>query len=424
MLILEIENFQGIEYVKLELDGFIVISGPSNRGKSSVIRAIEALVHNNWRKEFLRHGEKQCKITLHLSPDTKSKLAKIEYIRGKKSSSYNLEFKDGTKKAVPRAGNGNAPDEVNDLFHLIVTDRKDKFNMNVQGQLDPLFLIHPGMGEVAQTSFLNHIFGISRFEIALKKIMSDSVQMERDHKTMTNEKQIQVESLEKEEEKLSSIQVEISELEKLYQTYKTLKDKLISLVGARTLFERVEELNLEVGDLESLSKITEAVYSLFESSCSRFRKFLEKQEDRDGVVCLEIHSEEAKTKFTRVENLSNRFEEASSKVDSLADQSSLRDRLNYLDVEIDRVQISEGYVSKLSKFVEDIIGSLDKKMKKSVHAFDYDQRAKAIDGLASKVVSMEEVGKESVRYRNLVMKAFGVCPTCKQKLGECQDAVV
>ena len=64
MISLKLENFQGHKDSSLIIDGFTVLIGKSNGGKSSIRRAIGSVLFNDWDKSFVRNGTESTKISL------------------------------------------------------------------------------------------------------------------------------------------------------------------------------------------------------------------------------------------------------------------------------------------------------------------------------------------------------------------------
>ena len=100
-----IKDFQIWEYVRLELDDFNVIKGSSNSGKSSLIRAINMVLNNDWHKSWLRQGEKDSIVEVYFTDGTS-----IKRIRG--SQNY-VEIKNDKDQSNKWSGFGNNyPEEV------------------------------------------------------------------------------------------------------------------------------------------------------------------------------------------------------------------------------------------------------------------------------------------------------------------------
>lgn len=99
-----IKNFQSIEEADLEIEGFTVITGKNNSGKSAVQRAIRGVFQNTRGHTFVRHGATHCEVALSFSDGHT-----VKWEKGKKTNKYTL---DG--KVFDKVGSG-VPDEILDL---------------------------------------------------------------------------------------------------------------------------------------------------------------------------------------------------------------------------------------------------------------------------------------------------------------------
>lgn len=70
---IEIENFQSHKYSKLDFsENLNVIVGPSDNGKSAIIRALKWVLFNEPKgTEFIRYGENFCRVSIILSDGSK-----------------------------------------------------------------------------------------------------------------------------------------------------------------------------------------------------------------------------------------------------------------------------------------------------------------------------------------------------------------
>ncbi len=70
-----LENFQSHKYSIVEFnEGLNVIVGPSDTGKSAIIRGIKWALYNEPAGDyFIREGERDCTVTLEFSDNTKVK---------------------------------------------------------------------------------------------------------------------------------------------------------------------------------------------------------------------------------------------------------------------------------------------------------------------------------------------------------------
>lgn len=57
-----VQDFQSLRDVELELGAFTVVVGPSNTGKSALLRALNALFFNQAGAEFISRGSKLCRV--------------------------------------------------------------------------------------------------------------------------------------------------------------------------------------------------------------------------------------------------------------------------------------------------------------------------------------------------------------------------
>ncbi|CAN5679732.1 hypothetical protein BH24ACT15_BH24ACT15_32210 [soil metagenome] len=67
MLTIEITDFQSITQATVVAEGLTVVVGPSNRGKSALLRAVEAALFNRVGDQFVRSGATVATVALELS---------------------------------------------------------------------------------------------------------------------------------------------------------------------------------------------------------------------------------------------------------------------------------------------------------------------------------------------------------------------
>ena len=59
-----VTNFQSIKEANIEIDGFTVVTGTNNTGKTSLQRAIRGVFQNTPGTNFIRHGETTCAVAV------------------------------------------------------------------------------------------------------------------------------------------------------------------------------------------------------------------------------------------------------------------------------------------------------------------------------------------------------------------------
>ncbi len=134
-----IENFQSHEKTEMEFDnGLNVIVGPSDQGKSAVIRAIKWVLFNQPRgAEFIRHGAKSARVEVEISNG-------YRVIREKSSSRNRYTVVDPNGETSIFEGFGNeVPEEVRKAHGVakVVIDTDRDVSLNVGEQLEGPFLV-------------------------------------------------------------------------------------------------------------------------------------------------------------------------------------------------------------------------------------------------------------------------------------------
>lgn len=131
---IELNNFQAHKHTVIDLDkGVNVITGETDNGKSSIVRAIRWVVENypqgidkinsNWNEDLKEP----------LSVKLYTENGYVERIRTKDRNGYNI-CKNGEKEIkLDAIGKGNVPKEVTEFLNVS--------DVNFQYQLDPPYLL-------------------------------------------------------------------------------------------------------------------------------------------------------------------------------------------------------------------------------------------------------------------------------------------
>ena len=106
MFKVRVQDFQSIADASIEVDGFTVITGPNNSGKSALMRAIRGAFQNTKGSGFVRHKKAKSTVTVEF------KDGKLEWSKGKaKKAKPTYVLNDGS----PIHPGLHVPDEVRDL---------------------------------------------------------------------------------------------------------------------------------------------------------------------------------------------------------------------------------------------------------------------------------------------------------------------
>lgn len=163
MITIKIKKFQSIKNpIAINLSGFTVIHGESNRGKSAIIRAIKYAFSNFSGVDYITLGEEG--VELEWTYEGHSML----WCKNGSSTSYVV---DGKK--INRPGAGVVPDEVG-LFGIreIRTSDKKKHWPQIQGQFDGPFIL-TGCTDSIAAELLGSNSDISHINKATKLVSSE-----------------------------------------------------------------------------------------------------------------------------------------------------------------------------------------------------------------------------------------------------------
>lgn len=154
---LHLQDWQAHEDLQVPLSpGVTTIMGATDRGKSSILRALEWVARNSLTGEaFVRHGCKATTVTLSIGDST------VQRTKGGRTNTYEL---DGA--AFSALGIGGVPEPIAKLLHVC--------ELNFQGQHDSPFWFGVGAGEVSRQ--LNAIVDLQAIDTALEHVASASRQ--------------------------------------------------------------------------------------------------------------------------------------------------------------------------------------------------------------------------------------------------------
>ena len=142
---IKVRNYQSIGATDLVIDGFTVIVGRGNLGKSGLLRAICAALFNETGTGNIRDGTKECSVELGFGDDT---LLWTKPASG--SARYSLTI-DGKSQEYTKLG-ANVPDDVREYLGVrdIEIDKTFSMRPQVHGQFDSPLLLAESSGKAAR----------------------------------------------------------------------------------------------------------------------------------------------------------------------------------------------------------------------------------------------------------------------------------
>lgn len=200
---LEIKNFENHEHTILDFsNGFNLICGPSNSGKSSILRALQVVLYNQWNPRSLRLGEKKCTIILTTERGT----VKVE--RGNQINQWTINPVNGPPQFFNKPGIQVIP-EVADIVGIrFVKLGNFLIRPNIMDQLEGHFMLSSLEGEDVSGStraqVIDEISGLAGMEELVKKISLDNIRNTKEIKRI----EVDLKELEKSKHDSSLIEKE------------------------------------------------------------------------------------------------------------------------------------------------------------------------------------------------------------------------
>lgn len=260
---LSISNFQAHKKLKLDLDSnCTTIIGPSDVGKSSVLRALRWVAQNTPRgKDIIRWGEKnEAKVVLSEEDCciTRRRSASINEYKLTTDGGGAVIGDEGDGVQVFKAFGDSVPEDVAKILKLS--------DLNFQGQFDPIFWLSSSSGEVSRQ--LNSLVALDLIDEAFAYLGQRTSQLRAELKVAEEdfkEASTKVESLEfmdDVDEVLKILEANEECNEKLQRDIATLVD-VGKRIGASQ--SRIQQAETGLGALEELIEIADKVRRLHDS---------------------------------------------------------------------------------------------------------------------------------------------------------------
>lgn len=250
-------NFQSHENSVIEFDSQLnVIVGPSDSGKTAILRGIKWALYNEPSGDyFIKEGESHCSVTIIFSD-----LTKIKRYRSKSKNSYHLYDSNNNEKKFEGFGT-TVPEEIIDITGIkkILLDNDHSSTINLSDQLEGSFLLSE-RGSTRAGS-IGRLVGVNVIDDSLKDTLRDIRNLSGQKRHIDNnileleEELAGYEYLEELRIKINSLDIirnKISAKEEAKAKYNTIFNKLSDILKNKI---QVENYIKKLKDIDALNDI-------------------------------------------------------------------------------------------------------------------------------------------------------------------------
>jgi exonuclease SbcC len=420
-----IENFQS--HVRSELvfeAGLNVIVGPSDNGKSAILRAVRWALYNEPRgSEFVRSGARECRVAVVMSDGTKV----VRELQLGKSGNvarnrYLLIKSDGEEMLFEGFGT-DVPLEIQRAhgMHQVMLDSDKRVHLSFGSQLEGPFLLTYNGSMRARA--IGRVLGVHVVDAAVRSTQRDL----RSVKGEATRLERVVEGLQSELTAFADLPEQEARLERAEQLMaeaESLQARLVKCEAARVELARSERESIltqaALGRLQSVQRAGELVREAEEAH---------RQVSRLDRLHIDLHrvAQDAQLYRTRIDLLSSlplaeqRAQEASDRQGRLSGLSRVSAELHKRTDELTSVSSAAARLQEVNQ-AEQLIekaGSVGVRLARleQFQALLTDLGDRLVKGQELLKQTEQELGGHLRQYETLLLQ-LGKCPTCMQPVGE------
>lgn len=414
-----IENFQSHEFTEIDFSsGLNVITGPSDQGKSAILRAIKWVLYNEPRgTEFIRHGASFARVAVELSNGN-------TIIRERSSSNNKYILTDSNGESHVFQGFGNdIPSEIVEAhgIYKAVVDTDVDTTLNISDQLESPFLLFQ-TGAV-RAKALGKLTGAHIIDLAIRNCITD-IRRETQNETRTGKELEEINASISAFSNLNDLQYKISILDKIISEIKHLTlrlEKCIDIYDAYTY--TIKNISYEMQIFKRTQNITEfqELYEQIKSKLNIIGRLVEINKSKKKVFTA-IDAEMRVIQHTKhIDEFEKLIIYAEDMVRALEKNTKIADLFNAADNEEKQVK---QYIEKLTCIIE-IYENVNDRARKVVIL---DELKCSMGSIEKSIAEGQNYIKDTTRQLNSyvdsftkIMKTVGKCPMC---LGDIDDDTI
>lgn len=306
-----LENFQSHKHSVVDFnEGLNVIVGPSDSGKSAIIRGIKWALYNEPSGDyFIREGETECSVTLEFNDNIV-----LKRYRSKYKNTYILTDRDRNEIKFEGFGS-NVPQEIIDTVGIkkINLDSDSSNAINLGEQLEGAFLLSEKTS--IRASAIGRLVGVNIIDDALKDTLKDirNLNIKKrniDDSIQNLEQEIEkfdfLEELKLKLENLENIKMKLSISENNVKLLSKLRDNLYKIQAEKK--EQSQILN-KLSMIDSLTDIIALLenkifrYGSLNNYNNNLINIKNRIDENDYVIRSLQYMDMVSDKITRLENL-------------------------------------------------------------------------------------------------------------------------
>ena len=255
----KIKNFQSIEKADLVIDGFTVITGKNNSGKSAVQRAIRGVFQNAKGNSFVRYGASHCEVSVEFDDGNS-----VVWNKGKKENKYTINGKEYDK-----VGSG-VPEQL-DAFEVqpITAGGREIWSQFAPQFTGQVFLLNEtgsvlaeAISDVERVQTLNKAMKQSERDkrsanstLKVRKKDEKAVEIDLEHYKGLDTLGLLLDTIE-------SLETKIEKIDKATEKLIDYRDRRDSLVGLITHLDGVS--SIDIPDTETVEGVCDQLIELIE----------------------------------------------------------------------------------------------------------------------------------------------------------------
>jgi len=329
---IHVENFQSLLDVDVEVDGFTVITGTNNSGKSALMRAIRGAFQNTRGNSFIRHGKTKSVVELKFADGHT-----LRWEKGKGAGDKPTFIIDGGKPIYPGQG---VPDEVRALgVRPIIAGGREiwpQFAPQFTGQVfllnEPGSVLADAVADVNRVSQLNEALRMAESD---RRAASSELKVRLIDQTNLESSVQKYNGLDEVALTIDAIDADITKATKLYtaiQTLTSLRDKLKDARDAVARLEGVELIDVPGDDCIDPIKNVAGSIDQHVGLRTRLVNATNAVAKLDGVETIDVPNDDSVTEIKSVISdidsygvLHNRLNAANNAVRKLAGLPTIED---------------------------------------------------------------------------------------------------